>query len=103
MNARRIAITIAVFVVVAVVGAMFRRAHADGIPTGTPLYYSGFLQEGGTAVDGTRAITVSLWTDGTSTGTPLCQTVASTANVIAGRFRIALDGRCAGIVNANNN
>jgi hypothetical protein len=53
--------------------------------------------------NGTRAITVNLWPDGTTGGTPLCSTVASTTSVVNGRFRIALASSCKAIVNQNNN
>jgi hypothetical protein len=76
--------------------------HADGIPDVSPLYYSGTLIEGGQPVTGTRAITLNLWADGTTAGTPLCQTVASTASVTGGRFRIALAGLCKAALNQNN-
>jgi microcystin-dependent protein len=79
------------------------KAAADGIPSPNPLYYSGTLTEGGKVVNDTRAITVYLWPDKTTTGTPLCQTVASTTNVVDGRFRIALDSSCKSAINQNAN
>jgi hypothetical protein len=78
------------------------KARADGIPS-NPLYYSGTLTEGGQLVNATRAITINIWPDGTTQGTPLCQTVASTASVVSGRFRIALSGACKTAINQNNN
>jgi hypothetical protein len=54
-------------------------------------------------VDGTRAVTVNLWPDATTAGTPLCQTVASTTSIVGGRFRIALASSCKTAINQNNN
>lgn len=77
--------------------------RAEGIPDTTPLYYSGTLTEAGQLVTGTRAITVNLWADGTTAGMPLCQTVASTAGITNGRFRIPLAAVCKAALNQNNN
>jgi hypothetical protein len=79
------------------------RVRAEGIPDTNPLYYAGTLSEGGLLVTGQRALTVNLWADGTTSGTPLCQTVESTAEVTSGRFRIALASGCKGALNQNNN
>ncbi len=78
------------------------KALADGIPSPNPLYYSGTLTEAGQVVDGTRAITIDLWPDATTAGMPLCQTVASTTQVVGGRFRIALDSSCKAAINQNS-
>lgn len=79
-----------------------RAVLADGIPSANPLYYSGTLSEGGQLVTGTRAITINLWPDGTTQGTPLCQTVTSTAPIVSGRFRIPLVSSCKTAINQNN-
>jgi hypothetical protein len=81
------------------------KARADGIPSPTPLYYAGTLTENGQLVTGTRPLTVNVWADGTTQGTPLCSTVVSSppANVVNGRFRIALASACKTAINQNNN
>src|SRR5580658_3521932 len=86
-------------------GFGLRSVFADGIPSPNPLYYSGTLTEGGKLVNDTRAITINLWPDGTTQGSPLCTTVASSppAQVVNGRFRIALASSCKQVINANSN
>ena len=74
-------------------------AFATGIPNETPLIYSGTLVDDGQPVDGTRDITVKLWT-AASAGQMVCETVASATTVTAGRFRIALDSGCLAAVRA---
>jgi hypothetical protein len=85
------------------VGFGIKSVLAQGIPDVNPFYYSGTLTENGQLVTGTRAITVNLWQDGTTAVTPLCQTVASTALVQGGRFRVALAGTCKAALSANRN
>jgi hypothetical protein len=84
-------------------GVLVPIARADGIPTSNPLNYAGTLQESGVLVTGTRAITLKLWDDASSTaGANLkCQTISSTTMVTDGRFRMALDTSCTAAVNAN--
>jgi microcystin-dependent protein len=96
MNKRHILIAVGLTSIGGLAGFGFK-ALADGIPSPNPLYYSGTL-----TVNGTRAITVNLWPDGTTMGSPLCTTVASTASVLNGRFRIALATTCKAIINQNN-
>jgi hypothetical protein len=79
------------------------KSFAEGIPSPNPLYYAGTLTEGGTLVNGTRAITVNLWPDGTTPGTPLCSTVAPIVNVNSGRFRVPLATACKSALNQNAN
>lgn len=102
MKKRHVAVAAAGLTLVGGFGGFALKAFADGIPPINPLYYSGTLTEGGQLVTGTRAITINVWPDGTTMGTPLCQTVASTANVISGRFRIALATACKTAINQNN-
>jgi hypothetical protein len=84
-------------------GFGLRTVLASGIPDMSPLYYAGTLTENGQVVSGQRAITINLWADGTTGTTPLCQTVASAAQVTNGRFRIALATPCKAALNQNNN
>jgi hypothetical protein len=83
------------------VGFGLRSVLAQGIPDVNPLYYAGTLTESNQLVTGTRAITINLWQDGTTGVTPLCQTVASMATVVSGRFRVALAGPCKAALGAN--
>lgn len=105
MNRRRILAFLAVVAVGTGFGLTIHSVLADGIPTPNPLYYSGTLTEAGQLVSGQRAITVNLWPDKTTQGTPLCSTVASSppADVVNGRFRIALASACKIVVNQNPN
>jgi hypothetical protein len=102
MKRRRIAAA-AGLTALGALGGFAVKALADGIPSPTPLSYSGTLTENGQLVNGTRAITINVWPDATTTGTPLCQTVASTANVVSGRFRVPLVSNCKSVINQNNN
>lgn len=87
-----------------VAGVAYRvgRARADGVPTVSPLYYGGMLDDGGTPVSGTRNLTVRVW-DAATGGTAVCTTAAPGTTFSAGRFRVALDAACAGAVRANPN
>ncbi len=84
-------------------GSLAIRAFAEGIPSPNPLYYAGTLTESGVLVNGTRAITVNLWPDAISAGTPLCATVAASVSVDNGRFRVPLASTCKSAINQNPN
>jgi hypothetical protein len=103
MNRRRAAFALSLLVFGGLAGFELRTVLASGIPNMSPLYYSGTLTENGQLVNGQRAITVNLWSDGTTGTTPLCQTVSSAAQVTNGRFRIALAASCKAALNQNNN
>jgi hypothetical protein len=91
-------------VVVGAVGfGLGRSVRADGIPDMNPLYYSGTLTEGGQPVDGTRALTINVWPDGSASTMPLCQTVVSATSVVGGQFRVPLASTCKAQLNQNNN
>jgi hypothetical protein len=95
MKPRAALVALGVFGLGTFAGIGLKSVLAGGIPDATPLYYSGTLTENGQLVNGQRAITIIVWPDSTSTGTPLCQTVASTAQVAGGRFRIVRhESRC---------
>jgi len=96
--------TVGVFVAVAaVVGAYhFGRARADGVPTVTPLFYGGLLEDNGQPVEGRRDLVVRLW-DAASGGSEACATPAAGVEFVGGRFRVPLDGACTGAVRANPN
>jgi hypothetical protein len=103
VNRRLAAIALGLFGLGSLAGFGLKTVLASGIPDTTPLYYSGTLTENGQLVNGQRAITVILWPDATTVGTPLCQTVASTTQVVSGRFRIALASPCKAVFNQYNN
>ncbi len=73
------------------------QAAADGIPPSPTMYYSGFLEEAGSPVTGSRRVTVSFWSDETS-GTMLCETVVASALFDAGSFRIPLADACTDVI-----
>jgi hypothetical protein len=78
-------------------GYFVGRARA-GIPTTTPLFYSGYLEDTNGAVNDSKSITVNLF-DAASQGNAICQSSPSGSTptktqVVAGRFRIALDASC---------
>lgn len=88
--------------VVSVVAYRVGRARADGVPTVSPLYYGGVLDDGGTPVEGMRNVTIRLW-DTATAGTAACTTVAPGTAFAAGRFRVELDAACASAVRGNPN
>jgi hypothetical protein len=47
------------------------KAVAGGIPAPIAMYYAGTLTEGGQLANGPRSISVNIWPDATSQGTPL--------------------------------
>jgi len=95
---------VGVFLAVAgLVGAyQFGRARADGVPTVTPLFYGGLLEDNGQPVEGRRDLVVRLW-DAASGGSAVCTTPAAGVEFVGGRFRVPLDGACTGAVRANPN
>jgi hypothetical protein len=102
MNKKHLLLIAASLVALGALAELGTRARAEGIPSPNPLYYAGTLAEAGQPVNGVRAMTVNLWPDATSQGTPLCSTVASNAQVVNGRFRIALSSTCKGAINLQN-
>lgn len=87
---------------VGVVAYRLGRARADGVPTASPLYYGGVLDDGGRPVEGMRNVTIRLW-DMAMGGTAACTTVAPNTPFGAGRFRVEMDAACAAAVRANPN
>jgi len=102
MNVRRVSLAAGLVSLGALAGFGVK-SFAEGIPSPSPLYYAGTLTENGTLANGARAITINVWSDGVSNGTPLCTTVAASANVNNGRFRIPLAGACKTALNNNAN
>lgn len=104
MRFRRWSVMAVVALCALVAGVAYRvgRARADGVPTVSPLYYGGVLDDGGTPVSGMRNVTVRVW-DAATGGTTVCTTAAPGTTFSAGRFRVALDAACAGAVRANPN
>lgn len=104
MNIRKTSalVTLGLCSLVGVVAYRVGRARADGVPTVSPLYYGGVLDDGGRPVEGMRNVTIRLW-DMASGGTAACTTVTPNTTFSAGRFRIELDAACTGAVRANPN
>jgi|GEM_PF-1215492 len=104
MNIRKTSalVTLGLCSLVGVVAYRVGRARADGVPTASPLYYGGVLDDGGRPVEGMRNVTIRLW-DMAVGGTATCTTVAPNTPFSAGRFRIELDAACTGAVRANPN
>jgi hypothetical protein len=105
MNVRRAAIGAGLAGLGLAAGLGWKAVRASGIPDTSPLYYTGTLTENGVLINGTRDLTVNLWSAPTG-GTMLCQTLAAgatPAQVTNGRFRIALDASCKAAINQNNN
>jgi hypothetical protein len=82
-------------------------AVADGIPTMTPLTYSGVLQNSaGIPVTGSQAMQLTLWDDATANASVNQKCVTPTQNVALdgqGRFVIVLDQACFTAVRENAN
>ena len=74
-------------------GLLVFSAGAEGIPARNAMHYSGFLEEGGLPVSGTRSFTIRLFDDA-STGVERCESVASGLLVEAGWFRVPLSDAC---------
>jgi hypothetical protein len=104
MNRRRVLLMVGVAAGAMAAGFGLRSVLAVGIPDTNPLYYAGTLTESGQPVTGMRDITVNIWSAATG-GTMLCQTAAAAttaAQVVNGRFRIALAAACKTALNQNN-
>jgi hypothetical protein len=102
MNKRPV--VMAVGLTVAGVAAGFGvRALADGVPSPSPLYYSGTLTENGALVnDSTHTIAINVYASQSANST-ICQTIATSVPITNGRFRIQLDSACKSAINANPN
>jgi hypothetical protein len=76
--------------------ALWGRAGAEGVPATEPLFYSGELVENGVPVEGARPVSLILWSSATATdaASKRCETVAASAAVVKGGFRLALDASC---------
>jgi hypothetical protein len=73
-----------------------RAVFADGIPTSSPLSYSGTLTESGQLVNAPRQLTINLWSNPAPQAgeVALCSTNVASTPVINGRFRVVLDSSC---------
>jgi len=79
-------------------------ARATGIPTTDPLYYSGLLADtSGNPLAGTMSISIDLWSSKTATTSlyKKCSTAATSATLVQGRFRVALDKTCVDVLQDN--
>jgi hypothetical protein len=103
---RWLAALVGVVAALAIVGAYeLGHVYAEGAPTTTPLYYSGFATESGTPIDGTRDVRIEVWRDATSTDTSMraCETIVNNAVFIDGHFRVALEPTCVTAMRAEPN
>src|SRR5262245_46154647 len=94
---RHIAVRWAVaLAVVGTGGFWFGRSRAQSAPPTTPVLYSGYLEDSGTPVNGTRAIGLNLWssTDTTTTANRVCEQATAATPVSAGWFTVQLGSSC---------
>jgi microcystin-dependent protein len=82
-------------------------AFADGVPTVTPLTYSGVLQNSaGAPVTTAQALQLTLWDDATANASANQKCVTPTQSITPdsqGRFQVLLDQACYDAVRANPN
>lgn len=88
-------------------GAVAVKVWADGIPTTTPLAYSGVLQDSvGNAITTAQSIQITLWDDATANASANQKCTTPTQSVTPdsqGRFRVVLDQQCYDVVRINPN
>lgn len=94
---------LAILALAAAAALALPRVWADGIAGDGALHYSGVLEEDGVPVDGTRAVELVLWDHATDDGEEhvACAMREDQADVIHGRFRVALGASCAEAVRAH--
>src|SRR5689334_10563553 len=83
----------------AVVGAggfWYGRSRAQSAPPTTPVLYSGYLEDSGVPVNGTRYIGLDLWktTDTSDITNCVCEQLPEATTVSAGWFTVALGSKC---------
>ena len=80
-------------------------AMADGIPQDSPMTYSGVLEDGGQAVNGSRNFRLTVWNDADSTEFDYlqCSTQESGVEVTNGHFRVSLSNSCTDAVREHQN
>lgn len=83
------------------------KAIADGVPTVTPLTYSGVLQTtSGAPITGTQSMQLTFWDDAAANASANQKCKTSTQSVTAdaqGRFQVTLDQACVEVVRTNPN
>lgn len=92
---RKTILGLAVTAVVASGVLVYSRVHAE-VPGGPPIIYSGFLQEAGVNVDGSRQIGLALWklNDTQDAGNQICSQAPAPTDVSNGWFQLQLDQGC---------
>ncbi len=87
--------------VVAIGSAYFLgRARAAGVPTTTPLTYSGTLTDtAGVAITGSKNLQVQFW-DMATAGTVVCTTGSAAQTLVNGGFSIALPDPCVAVIHS---
>ncbi|HET7538977.1 MAG TPA: hypothetical protein VFK05_03870 [Polyangiaceae bacterium] len=99
---RRIGFSVATLAAGAVATLAVERVRAAGAPAKNALVYTGYLElPDGSAVDGTRAIAISLF-DAESNGNKVCEAASTSRTVARGRFQVTLPDACASAAQANS-
>lgn len=97
-NRRQLTALVAVALAAAMAAWWLKPVHADGIPTAEVLHYSGYLEEGGAPVNGTREVRVTFLD---ADDAEACSTGTDDVSIVEGRFRIALPPACVDAVRRN--
>lgn len=88
------------------IGSRVSWVRADGIPTPTPLTYSGTLTEGGVPVNDTRFIELALWdheSDTDPSHRTRCAVPSTSVRVEQGRFQVVLPEACSAVIHDTRN
>ncbi|HTU57165.1 MAG TPA: hypothetical protein VMF89_02010, partial [Polyangiales bacterium] len=76
------------------------RSFAVGVPTGTPLVYSGVLEDPDGPINGERNIEIKLWGKGED---ELCTTRSQPITLVNGRFSMDLPQSCVEAIDTETN
>lgn len=90
-QARRMRFTIRAVVLLSIL-VLIGVATAGGVPQ-NPLVYSGYLEEGGKPVSGSKQVGVAIY-DKPNKGTSLCSSNPAPVTFVKGRFKVALPSSC---------
>ena len=98
---RPVVFGLSLLAVVAIGSAYFLgRARAAGVPTTTPLTYSGTLTDtAGVAINGSKNLQVQFW-DMATAGTVVCTTGSAAQTLVNGGFSIALPDPCVAVIHS---
>jgi hypothetical protein len=98
---RPVVLGLSLLAVAAIGSAYFiGRARAAGVPTTTPLTYSGTLTDtSGLAISGSKNLQVQLW-DMATAGNVVCTTGSAAQTLVNGGFSIVLPDTCVAVVHS---